>query len=167
MNTLLLNINSYFNLYYIQYIFNILIYKLGNNSLNYKYILLYIKNLLKKTKANLKNKYNSTKSRNKRSKTYHYSSHIARKGSVWFGLRRLKLKNYKNSYNKLLLSILFNLRSNLTIHSLEYIKFLYYIKNLNSSYFKLILNSDKYINYIQSSNNNLLYKLNKCINILY
>nr|QAX27088.1 ribosomal protein L4 [Babesia motasi]QAX27117.1 ribosomal protein L4 [Babesia motasi] len=168
MTNILLKLNFYFNTKLINYTSNILMYNLYNHNLTYKSILVYLKNILKKKIFNLKNKYNSTKSRNKKSKTYHSSSHIARKGLVWFGLRHLYLNKYMQHYKSFLLSMLFNFRSNLITTNLECIKFLYYINGLDYKYLKLILNDAGYLNYINNSKSNLLYKKNNTnINLIY
>nr|APQ42906.1 ribosomal protein L4 [Babesia sp. Lintan]QAX27026.1 ribosomal protein L4 [Babesia motasi]QAX27057.1 ribosomal protein L4 [Babesia motasi] len=168
MINILLKLNFYFNTKLINYTSNILMCNLYKNNLTYKNILIYLKNILKRKIFNLKNKYNSTKSRNKKSKTYHSSSHTVRKGLVWFGLRNLYLHKYRSEYKNLLLSMMFNFRSNIIITNLECIKFLYYIKGLNSNYFKLVLNNSKYLNYIANSNENLLYKKNNTnINLIH
>ncbi|GFE55969.1 cyclin (apicoplast) [Babesia ovis] len=120
---------------------------------------------------NIKNKYNSIKSKNKHSKTYYSSSHNVKKGLVWFGFRTLKINSYSILYLKLLISTIFNLRSNLSIISLEYIKFLYYIKSLqNFRINKLLLNNLTSSNYILNNTNNkvlLNFKKNNIINIIY
>nr|YP_009170378.1 ribosomal protein L4 [Babesia orientalis]ALE29361.1 ribosomal protein L4 [Babesia orientalis] len=164
MNTLVLNIKFYFNLNLIKFFdYSIVIQNLYKYDLSYKHILIYLKNLLSSKIFNLKNKYNRTKSKNKHSKTYYSSSHNVRKGLVWVGFRNLKINSNITIYSKLLIMSLFNLRSNILIYSLEYLKFLYYINSLNNSRYKtLIINSLKYSNYtLNYSNNSLLLNLKK------
>ncbi|EDO05094.1 hypothetical protein BBOV_VI_pgp02 (apicoplast) [Babesia bovis T2Bo] len=156
MNSLLLNINFYFNINLLKFSnYNIIIKNLYKYGKSYKHMLTYLKKILKTKIFNLKNKYNRTKSKNKYSKTYYPSSHNVKKGLAWVGLRNLKLNTYSKLCVKLLLPSLFNSRSNIIIHNLEYVKFLYCITSLNKHrYYKTILQNLKYYNYILNYNSN-------------
>lgn len=168
--SILLNLKPYFNinlLYYNKQF--ILLYKIYKYNIHYKYMLIYIKNIIKKLFFNLKNKINAIKSTNKKSKTYYSSSHIAKKGLVWFGIRYLNLKFYNTAYIKILFNNIINMRSNINIYSLEFIKFLYYINILtkkNTS--NLILNNKIYYKNFIIYNNYLLNTFNfNNINLIY
>nr|APQ42876.1 ribosomal protein L4 [Babesia sp. Xinjiang]QAX26966.1 ribosomal protein L4 [Babesia sp. Xinjiang]QAX26996.1 ribosomal protein L4 [Babesia sp. Dunhuang] len=167
MNQLLLNIKFYLPIGKINFSnYSIVICNLSKYNTSYKCILRYLKIALKKKLFNLRNKFNSTKSTNKRSKTYHFSSHSVRKGLVWFGLRRLSVNIKNKMYNKIIIAKLFNIRSNLIINSLEYIKFLYYIKSLScKKYMKLILTNILGSVYIPNTNKNILLTNKKHNNV--
>nr|QKG04091.1 ribosomal protein L4 [Babesia gibsoni] len=161
MTILLFNLHLYFNINFLIYSkYNILLNNLNKYNISFKYISLYIKNIIKKLIFNLKNKINSTKSNSKKSKNYYSTSHIVRKGLIWYGLRQLHLKSYNNIFKKILILNIFNFRSNISLYTLESIKFLYYLNLLNNKYFKLILNNllfnKPYI--INNKSNKLLFK---------
>nr|AXX76214.1 ribosomal protein L4 [Babesia duncani] len=178
MYKLLFNLQFYIN-NYITYIY---INKLNKINLTYNIIINYIKILFTKKLFNFRNKLNFNKSGNKifKKKSGHarisdLSSHILKKGIIWFGFRNAQINKQKiiPILNKLSIYLLFNKRSNLIIYNLEIIKFLYNITNNINFIYNNIINISKknYINFIYYNNiinnyKNILLKNNN-INFIY
>lgn len=141
--SLVLNLHPHFT-QFIKNTFSVFIYNIKQNNGSYFFVLKQLKTFLTVFQTyNLRNKINYNKSKrsigptNKagKSRTSSSASHLLRKGLVWFGLRHYKTKHFSLS-TKLLLTLLINKRSFISLTNLETLKI---YNELNHSYLTFII----------------------------